>query len=280
MATNAIGIFLTKLQDWKYCPPSDHLWTITFEQYNPGTKKDTEKTHGFKELYTDIERANNNFTQGHGISQLYDAGIQYGNDNNATFVVNAQDSTIGFFLATDVQFTVNEITVADQLSSSEIQYSGFINYGKALTGKQHNLDAKINFYKSNWDINELLFDRWIAAVGRQGLIESSDLPNIKARIIISEYAAGQPDHTAGTWALRKQIILHKAFPKSREAVKLSYEPGEAGAFKTSVVTFDFSAYTIKYPDKDIPATGGFAVNANGVPSKLSQRSEPTINAPR
>ena len=170
-------------------------------------------------------------------------------------------------MATDVHFNALEVQIADQMSANEINYSGFINYGKVMTGKNHNMEAKISFYNSNWDINELLFDRWIAAIGRQGLIESSDLPNIKSRIIISEYAAGIPGQRSDIWHLRKQIILHKAFPKNRDAYKYSYDPNEAGVFKTSVVNFDFSAYTIKYPENiDISSPALTVLNPTTLPA--------------
>ena len=242
MATNALGTFLTKFQDWKYCPPSDHLWTIRIEQFNNGSGNG--QTHTFSDLYKAICTANATFEN--GISQRYKVSGNPDAINN--FIINSQDNNIGLFLATNVSFSPNAITLADQLSSHSIAYSGFINYGKALTGKQHNLDAKIRFYKSNWDINELLIDRWIAAIGRQGLIESSSLPNIKGTIIISEYAAGFPGHSSKTWKLRKTIKLYKAFPKSRDTITLSYEPGEAGAYKDSLVEFDFSTYEIIYGD--------------------------------
>lgn len=267
MSTNALGTFLTKLTDWKYCPPSTNLWTITFEQHNPGSQAETNKTHTFANLYNDIEKANHNFVNGYKISQLYDANVNFHTDNNANFVINAQDNNIGFFLATDVHFNALEVQIADQMSANEINYSGFINYGKVMTGKNHNMEAKISFYNSNWDINELLFDRWIAAIGRQGLIESSDLPNIKSRIIISEYAAGIPGQRSDIWHLRKQIILHKAFPKNRDAYKYSYDPNEAGVFKSSVVNFDFSAYTIKYPENmDISSPALTVLNPTALPA--------------
>lgn len=265
MSTNALGTFLTKLTDWKYCPPSTNLWTVTFEQYNPGGQNETSKTHTFSNLYNDIEKANYNFTNGHKINQLYDANINFHTNNNANFVANAQDNNIGFFLATDISFNPYEVQVADQMSSSEINYSGFINYGKVMTGKNHNFEAKISFYSSNWDINEILFDRWIAAIGRQGLIESSDLPNIKARITISEYAAGMPGYDSSVWHLRKQIILHKAFPKNRESYKYSYDSNDAGVFKASVVNFDFSSYSIRYPE-NIAVSGLTVLNPSALPA--------------
>lgn len=249
--SGALNTFLTKLENWKYCPPSNHLWTVVFEQYNPGTQGETSKKHTFNELYNDIEKANYNYVNNHKINQLYDSNINFHTNENNNFVLGAQDDNIGFFLATDISFNPHEVQIADQMSANEINYSGFINYGKIMTGKNHNFEAKISFYNSNWDINEIFFDRWIAAIGRQGLIESSELPNLKSQIIISEYAASLPGMPHDMWRLRKQIILHKAFPKNRDPYKYSYDPAEAGSFKSSVVNFDFSAYSIRYPETPI-----------------------------
>jgi hypothetical protein len=44
---------------------------------------------------------------------------------------------------------------------------------------------------SNWDIGDILFDPWIAAVAQKGLIED-DNSSIKGKIVIKEYASSLP----------------------------------------------------------------------------------------
>lgn len=53
--------------------------------------------------------------------------------------------------------------------------------------RQNNRNLNISFLISNWDIGDILFDPWIAAVAQKGLIEDGS-STIKAKITISEYS--------------------------------------------------------------------------------------------
>ncbi|MBQ7820531.1 MAG: hypothetical protein IJ341_12655 [Bacteroidales bacterium] len=237
---NALGIYLTKFDDWKYCPPSDHLWTVSFFLAPRGGK---DEIGTFQTLYNNILNVNNQYNA--SFSPLW----KITTPGDSDFVINSQDSTIGMFLASEITFNGNSVIIADTQSNNATQYTGWLSYGKTLTGRNHNHAAKIIFFKSNWDITEIFIDRWIAAIGQQGLIEDSSLYNIKANIVITEYAASVPSQTtAGVWVPRKKVTLLRAFPKSRLDNKYEYSPEEAGSAKFNTVDFEFDAYQIEYFD--------------------------------
>lgn len=136
--------------------------------------------------------------------------------------------------------------------------------GKLFNGRTHNHAAKIKFLKTNWDISELFFDKWIAAIGQQGLIEDSSLPNLRANIIISEYAASTPSNTdAKTWVRKKVISLLRAFPKNRSQYNYSYNFDSAGTAKTTDVDFEFDAYRVYYEDVGVTKVGQSPVRTPG-----------------
>lgn len=243
MSTNILGTYLEKFKDWKYCPQSNHLWTITFLLSSRGDKQNDVST--FSTLYNNILKVN----------ALYDATYsplwKITTPNGAAdFVINSQDKNIGLFLANEVIFNANSVNIIDTQSGAQQQYTGWFSYGKTQTGRNHNHAGKIKFAQTNWDFIEIFIDRWIAAIGQQGLIEDSSLPNIKANIIITEYACGVPGKSKnkGAWIPRKKITLKRAFPKNRQDTKLDYSPDTAGDMKYNVVDFEFDAYEVYYYD--------------------------------
>lgn len=249
MPTNALGTFLQKFRDWKFCPPSDHLWTVHFTLSPRSTTGEIQQS-SLGDLYNNIISANTRYDSMY--SPIWKIDVP---NDISSYMGNIQDSTIGMFLASDVSFSTNKINSISATSESIKPYSGWLSYGKIQAGRDHTHTAKIKFFKSNWDISEIFFDRWIGAIGQQGLIEDETLPNLKANIIINEYACSAPAEKLtkiGTditsWLLRKTITLSRAFPTSRDQTTLSYEDGDAGKVKYNNVDFDFDSYQIKYAD--------------------------------
>lgn len=238
MPSNALGTYLSKFDDWKFCPPSDHLWTVSFSLATQGTAI-TDNSLGA--LYKNILEVNNRHDSIFGTKWKVDAP----EDEARNFITSSQDSSIGSFLATDISFETNDVIIQHDPGTVLTQFSGWVSYGKFQSGRNHSHNIKISFNKTNWDINELFFDRWIAAIGQQGLIEDSRLKNIKANIVIREYACSSPNN-AGAWVPRKQILLTRAFPKSRKDYEYSYRYDTAGAMKTDMVEFEFDNYQILY----------------------------------
>lgn len=262
---NALGVYLNKFQDWKYCPPSDHLWTVTFLLSPRGGANEVGT---FKTLYNNILKVNSQYNA--TFSPLWKISTP---SDDINFVLGAQDTTIGMFLASEISFNGNSISITDTQSNTSVQYSGWLSYGKTVTGRSHNHAAKIKFFKSNWDITEIFIDRWIAAIGQQGLIEDSSLSNIKANIIITEYAASVPNQSAGVWVPRKKITLLRAFPKNRGESKYDYTPESAGEAKFNLVDFEFDAYQVEYFDvgvtkKPIGGTPGYVSPTTAVGTSI------------
>lgn len=71
------------------------------------------------------------------------------------------------------------------------QHGGFFNFGNIAQSRPNNRKLNINFLISNWDIGDILFDPWIAAVTQKGLIEDGN-SSIKAKIVIREYSSALP----------------------------------------------------------------------------------------
>lgn len=244
--SGAIPLFLEQMTKWQFCPPSNNLWTVEIVEH----KESDGNTMGasLSSLYSNIIKVNDQFSM--HFTNSY--GILKNKENPdvvKNFITSAQHNQIGLFLATDISFNSNAVTIVDKASNFAEPFTGWLSYGKIQQGRTHNRAAVIKFYQSNWDINEVLFDPWIAAIGQQGLIEgdeSDKLYNIKADIYIKEYAASSVNAKTNTWVLRKQIKLTKAFPKSREQYKYSYSPDNAGAFLSTKVDFEFENYAIEY----------------------------------
>lgn len=266
---NALGIYLNKFNDWKYCPPSDHLWTVTFLLAPRGGANEIGT---FKTLYNNILKVNNQYNA--TFSPLWKISTP---SDDINFVLGAQDTTIGMFLASEISFNGNSISITDTQSNNSLQYTGWLSYGKTVTGRSHNHAAKIRFFKSNWDITEIFIDRWIAAIGQQGLIEDSSLSNIKANVVITEYAASVPNQSAGVWVPRKKITLLRAFPKNRGESKYDYSPENAGDAKFNLVDFEFDAYQVEYFDvgttrKSTGGTPGYVSPTTAVGTSMVGRT--------
>ena len=242
MSTNVLGTYLDKFKNWSFCPPSNNLWTITFLAASYGNVNAMGTLY---ELYSNIVKVNQSYDAIY--SPLWRITSPNGVD---TYMSTAQDSEIGLFLANEINFNGNSINIADSQSNSMHQYTGWASYGKTQTGRNHNHAAKIKFAETNWDLIDIFIDRWIAAIGQQGLIEDSTLPTIKANIVITEYSCGSPTKAknTGAWVPRKKTTLKRAFPKSRQETKLTYDPETAGEMKYNIVDFEFEAYEVYYYD--------------------------------
>lgn len=248
-AENALGIFLNEFKDWKFCPPSDHLWTVSFLL---APRNDDVSGATFKKLYENILTVNTSF--GNAFSSPWSI---YAPSGESDFILNSQNANIGLFLVTEINFNANSLQITDSQSGLNAQYTGWLSYGKTLVGRNHNHAAKIKFAQTNWNFIEIFIDRWIAAIGQQGLIEDSSLPNIKANVIITEYAASAPGvSNPGSWVPKKRITLLRAFPKNRQDSKFSYDSGEAGEMKYNIVDFEFDGYQIEYLSVGATRIGG------------------------
>lgn len=273
----ALNTFLDKMGNWKFNPPSSNLWVVHIALHNDGTLNANAK-HDLLALYDNIKKVNDLY------DSTYDSkyGVIVNGANGMgpvrDFIQQSDDGNIGIFLATDMTMSNGKVITKDHISSPNTEFTGWLKYGKVQTGREHNLNIKLKFLKSNWDINELLFDPWIAAIGQQGLIEGDEVDgiyDIKADIVLMEYAASSPGQSTKSWVLRKSIHMTRCFPKSRENYAYDYSYEKAGQFTSALVEFEFDNYTIIYYDTG--AAKGETKKAAATPAPAKTKApEPKI----
>ena len=244
LKAGAITLFLDKLKEWKFNPPSHNLWTVEIQLHNDGTGT----SHTLLELYKNIDKANRTYQSTVGTSWKITSptNASFAND----FLNRLQSDKTAFFLAQGFNFDTRQVNISDNVADFMSQESGFLKYGTIENGAIYNPSARFQFLETNWSLSDIFFDRWIAAIGQQGLIEDSSLPNIKADIFVYQYSAGIPSTMANKrsentkeWQLRKIVKLIKAFPKSRGQAEFAYENNGP---KIDTVEFSFMDYQTEY----------------------------------
>lgn len=238
-------MFLDKLKEWRFNPPSSNLWTIEIQLHNDGSGSN----HSLLELYKNIDKANRIYDATNGTHwKVFNSGnYNFSND----FLNRLQTDKGAFFLAHSISFDSRSIDVNDNAADFLGTSTGFVKFGTVENGSRFTPTCRIQFLETNWAIGDIFFDRWIASIGEQGLIEDSSLPNIKADIYLYQYSAGIPGDmfnkktiTKNDWQLRKITKLIKAFPKSRNGITdITYENNGP---KVETIDFSFMDYQIEY----------------------------------
>lgn len=241
-----ITTFIDKLGDWKFNFPANHLWTINILLHNDGS----EKSHTLANLYTNILKVNAlNENQEKSDWSVKSTGSEdFGNDYITKFGI---DQT-GLFLANGVNYSTNKAQINNNMGDILSPYGGFLGWGSAIGAKTPGTSCNIQFFETNWNIGNILFDKWIAAILQQGLIEDSSLPNIKSDILIYKYAPSLPrdlynnkSTNSYEWQLKEIVKLYKAVPIGHSGdSELSYSVDTAP--KTVTVEFSYQDYSIEY----------------------------------
>ena len=241
----AIPVFLNKLKEWKFNFPSSNLWTIEIKLHNDGT----EANHSLLTLYTNIDKANRIYENTNGTHWKVSNSSNYNFAND--YLNRFQTDKTALFLAQGISFGTRTINISDNTADFDADKAGFIKYGTIENGASYNPTCRIQFLETNWSLSDILFDKWIAAIGQQGLIEDSSLPNIKADIYLYQYSASisaqmiNNKSTSRTdWQLRKITKLLKAFPTNRSGTTdINYDNNGP---KTETVEFSFMDYQVEY----------------------------------
>lgn len=239
--------FLSKMEMFYFAPPSDNLWTVTIDlARNRGNTASKLTT-----LYRNIIATNQLWKKKVGTSWGINVKepSQTSKNTPEKFITEFIGAS-GVFLAQNVQFTPLSVNVVDKPWTQASNAGTFLNFGNVAQSRSDNKSLKISFLVSNWDIGDILFEPWIAAVAQKGLIEDEN-STIKADIIISEFTSGMPkeynkNEVFTSMVCRKQYIFKNCVPVSRGEISKSYEFNEAGAFKKSIVDFRFEDYEINY----------------------------------
>ena len=243
--------FAKKMGNFYYGPPSDNFWTIDI-RLHPRGDEGNEKPN-LSLLYRNIIEANRGYDVNH-VTSNWNVGFKASVDDNrkASYIAGFEGSS-GLFLAQSVNFRPYALTINENSFSSGQASGGFLTFGKIAQSKSGGNECNISFLISNWDICDVLIDPWIAAIAKWGLIESSEIRNLKADIFVHEYSTSvdkniHPDENYNCESLvhRKTYKFFKAFPTNRGEVSKSYEFNQAGTFKTSTVNFKFDEYSIEY----------------------------------
>ena len=241
----AIQMFLDKLKEWKFSIPSKNLWTVEIKLHNDGN----ESNHSILELYQNIDKANRMYQETNGTYWKVSNSSNYNFAND--FLNRLQTDKTALFLAQGIDFGARSVNYSDNTSDFMGAESGFIKFGTIENGSSYNPTCRMQFLETNWNLGDILFDKWIAAIGQQGLIEDSSLPNIKADIYLYQYAASvtnqminKKSSDKSDWQLRKITKLIKAFPSSRSGTtNIIYENSGPN---TETVNFSFMDYQVEY----------------------------------
>lgn len=241
----SIHLFLDKLKEWRFNMPSNNLWTIEIQLHNDGSNE----KHTLLQLYQNIEKANSRYNSINGTNWkvITSGNGSFGND----FLNRLQTDKTAFFLAQGISYDTRQVSLNDNSSDFMAQESGFLKFGTIENGVNYSPTARVQFLETNWSLGDVLFDKWIAAIGQQGLIEDSSLPNIKSDIFLYQYAASIPSELTNKkssnkydWQLRKITKLIKAFPRARSGTTdINYENNGP---KIETVEFSFMDYQIEY----------------------------------
>ena len=241
--------FLTKMQKFYFAPPSDNLWTVEIDLMDSVQANESR----LGTLYNAITSANEWWSSIVNTKWKIDTSApQQKGKNTPKDFIEQFATTSGVFLAQNVNFTPHAATITESVFTEAQQHQGFLNFGFVAQNRQINRSLKISFLVSNWDIGDILFDRWIAAVAQRGLTElGTENSSLKARIIIKEYSASFPkelnDGVSNTkMECRKEYIFENCVPVNRGSVEKKYEFNDAGTFKNNIVQFKYEDYKIKY----------------------------------
>lgn len=240
--------FLSKMEKFQFAPPSDNLWVVKFSTYSLDGKN---SNMSLSTLYDSIIQANKTWNK--IVNTGWKVKVEEKNLKPKDYIKDF-DSKSGIFLAQNVNFTPQATTTTDSIFTEGQQHGGFFNYGYAVQNRQINRSLKISFLVSNWDIGDILFEPWIAAVAQRGMIEDGKSSSIKARIILEEYSQGLPASYISNQGkkgidcmeCRKQYIFDGCVPINRGSVERDYDFNNAGTFKSSIVQFKFQDYQINY----------------------------------
>ena len=245
--------FLNKMQNFFFRPPSDNLWTINIDsESSPENTNPNQPYRSLASLYDAIIATNNNW------SSMVNTGWKIKLNETYTKCKNYIEhfeNEHGIFLAQDVSFSPIQTLVNTNFFTGGQQHGSFYNFGNISQSRPNNRNLNISFLVSNWDIGDVLFDPWIAAVAQKGLVEDGN-STIKARITVSEYTSGYPYQEysklggnkipPSRMVLRKQYIFRNCIPVKRGEVSKNYNSDESGTFKKSIVNFHFDDYQIIY----------------------------------
>lgn len=243
--------------NWELCPPSTNLWTVQIKNASNG-----KAATSFAELYGNILSANSKYSM--LVSNLWHvSGIKKEkfDENVKKFFGRVHSNEYGIILCQSV--TLPDLSVTAEQSYGELDnYRGFLMPGHTVNNRTLGKQVQLSFLGTNYDLKDLFFTPWCAAIAQQGLIEDEALPCLRADLYINLYSPNETNEAANNklndddskilydtgWFLRKQIKVTRAYPISISDVNgaYDYETENAGKFRVFNVDFNFDEISIEY----------------------------------
>ena len=247
--------------NWELCPPSTNLWTVQIKNASNGKATATS----FAELYGNILSANSNYSM--LVSNLWHvSGVKKEkfDENVKKFFGRAHSNEYGIILCQSV--TLPDLSVTAEQSYGELDnYRGFLMPGHTVNNRTLGKQVQLSFLGTNYDLKDMFFTPWCAAIAQQGLIEDTELPCLRADLYINLYSPNEKFHdhlhtppdpddyviispNDENWDLRKQIKVTRAYPIAINDVNgaYDYETESAGKFRVFNVDFNFDEISIEY----------------------------------
>lgn len=271
---NMLNNFATMMQLYQFAPPSDNIWTVSINSVTQMTENDENQkfSTSLGTLYQAIVKVNQKWNE--KVASKWEIKVDGAQTSSGSSIADAFLSKFAalpeIFLAQDLNFSPIQVDMNHGIFPQGSQFGSFYNFGRVAMARPNNRNLNISFLVSNWDIGDILFDPWIAAVAQKGLIEDGQ-SSIKANIVIKEYTAVKPvyihntddvvrnlkynpekgvneklSHVYGQMECKKQYKFFNCVPIKRGEISKNYEPNEAGTFKKSIVNFVFDDYKIEY----------------------------------
>lgn len=264
---NLLNNFMSMMQMFQFAPPSDNIWTVSITCIPHKVKTEDNKIVDVKPsletLYKAIREVNKKWNE--KVASKWEIKLEgaesAANQTVSQAFIEKFGGTPEIFLAQDLNFSPIQVDMNHGIFPQGSQFGSFYNFGRVAMARPNNRNLNISFLISNWDICDILFDPWIAAVAQKGLIEDGN-STIKANITIKEYTVCPPVYTNEPMNIsansenknknkyvmecHKQYTFYNCVPIKRGEISKNYEPNDAGTFKKSIINFVFDDYKIEY----------------------------------
>lgn len=251
------GNFSTKFMntlssDWKFGYATNNLWTLEIQIHDDGTKY-TPTNKGIQYLYRNINSVN--YSHSSLVGTKWDVRVKSNslasleNNQNKTFSewMSKFTSESGLFLCKSIELP-NNFSVS--CNDDDFTNGGFLRSGQYVKNMNWSNSSvlKATFLETNISLSDLFFEKWIAAISQQGLIDDSELPRLTADVYVYMYSSNSPDISGPKWSCRKISKMIKAFPTNlslSSTSSLGYSENDSG-YKEYEVTFKFDSFVNDY----------------------------------
>lgn len=211
-----IGTFLQKISnDWGLNFVFTKIWAVNFTRYNSSTGGNLcDNIKRIFAMYGDINELSKFVPTN---TSLYYSLLDL--DINSKEAVRVGSKAIHFALANKI--TIPQESMALNRSSLIPEDSRGGNLDARLGGARLNdvqRSVNITFLDTNKEFCDYIIKPWIVASAHRGLIESTELPNLKCDIDVTFFAKSSPDFKVSQVNFEKQYSVPN-YPLTRKSAK-------------------------------------------------------------